>query len=286
MLRTYRAAWRWCQTRLWLWRRSFAVSPSRIQRDPTNENGYRVPDKVYASYLIETGLLNVHSAQRDVVQNLQADLNRLDQALREKQNQWKTCDQSINKHRQLTNRYRIEMQEADTVVENLQDALDSDAIEEGRLEALKEQLAEAQEEVQTYEASYGDSVVTKDKNNESLKAAREQMAMLDKNIEEAELKVRKAESRATRCANERHAALRDKNTAIEAVAKENKEKSELEGKRVRQIATVEEFREEAQKHSARVSIPEGETMDTLERKFEKLKKDLEAANKRLVLYVP
>ena len=145
-------------------------------------------------------------------------------------------------------------------------------------------MQEAQEEVQTYEASYGDSVITKDKNNDSLKAAREQMARLDKDIEEAELKVRKAESRATRCANERHAALHDKNTAIEAVAKENREKTQIETKRVQQVAIVDEFRGEAQQHCARVPVKEGETTDTLEKKYEKLKKDLEAANKRSVQY--
>ena len=186
----------------------------------------------------------------------------------------------------MTGQFRIEMQQADALVDELQDALDADAIEEGRLEVLKQQLLEAQEEVKTHEGSYGESIITKDKNNESLKATRNQMARIDKGIEEAELKVRKAESRATETANDRLAALRDKNAAIEAAEKEKNDKKVYEEEREAQAKLVDNFFVQAADHCERVPIDEGENVESLEKKYYKLEKDLGAAEKRFVTYLP
>lgn len=177
---------------------------------------------------------------------------------------------------------RIEMQQAETVVDDLQDALDNDRIEEGRLDALKEQLAEAKEEQSTHEGSYGDMVVAKDQNNELVKSTRNEMAAMDVNIEEAKAKVLKAEGKATKCANDRLAALREKNAAIDAVdhlkiEREHDEKA-LEEKR----AYVETFTAQAAEISPRVVVDAGENYNTLTRKFNKLQKDLTEANKRCV----
>ena len=184
------------------------------------------------------------------------------------------------KHKQETGRFRIAMQQADALVEELQDALDADAIEEGRLEALKGQLVEAQEDVTTHESSYEESVVAKDKNNDSVRTTRAEMAKIDRQIEEAENKVTRAETKATNCANQRMASLRDKNAAIEAVAQEQGEVDELNRERIDQVRTVENFIRQANEHCARVPVDEGETGDSIERKYEKLQKDLERAEQR------
>ncbi len=175
------------------------------------------------------------------------------------------------------------MQQAESLVDELQDALDADTIEEGRLEALKEQLAEAQEDVVTQENSYGESVIAKDKNNESMRRTRDEMAAIDSEIEDSEAKVNKAENKATRCANQRSAALRDKNAALEAVTKEKSEREQYEGERDEQITVVDNFTNQATEHCARVPVDEGETGDSIELKYEKLQKDLADAEKRYVL---
>lgn len=172
------------------------------------------------------------------------------------------------------------MQQADTLVDELQDALDADAIEEGRLDELKEQLAEAKEDKTTHEASYGEFVVAKDKNNDVVRTTREEMAEMDKKIEEAEAKVKKAESKATKCGNERLAALREKNTAIDAVEKEKRDREVYEKERQDQMAVVESFIHQASAICARVRVDEGETGESIERKYEKLQRDLAAAEKR------
>ena len=192
----------------------------------------------------------------------------------------KRCEQAIVKHKQETGRFRIAMQQADALVEELQDALDADAIEEGRLEALKDQLAEAQEDVTTHESSYEESVVAKDKNNDSVRTTRDEMATIDRQIQGAESQVTRAEAKATNCANQRMASLRDKNAALEAVTKEQGEVDKLNVERLDQIGIVENFIRQANEHCARVPVDEGETGDSIERKYEKLQRDLDRAEKR------
>lgn len=206
----------------------------------------------------------------------------MDQASREKQRHLIRCEQVIKKHQQDLLHLRIEMQQAETVVDELQDALDNDSIEEGRLVALKEQLKEAQDEKGTHENSYGDMVVAKDKNNELVKSTRDQMAAMDVNIKQAEAGVLKAEDKATRCANNRSAALREKNAAIEVVDKLHEAREREETARQERHTVVEGFTAEAAEICARVPVDEGQTYITLLRKHEKLEKDLVEANKRYV----
>ena len=185
-------------------------------------------------------------------------------------------------HRQETRRLRISLQQADSLVDELQDALDADAIEEGRLEALKQQLAEAQEDVTTHENSYGESVIAKDKNHDSVRSTRNEMAVIDEQIKDDDAKVAKAESRATRCANQRSATLRDKNFAFEALEDAKKAKEQCEKEHNGQATIVENFIKQATEHCPRVLVDEGETGDSIERKYEKLQKDLAVAEKRWV----
>lgn len=184
------------------------------------------------------------------------------------------------KQKQEIGHRRIEMQQADTLVDELQDALDADAIEEGRLDVHKQQLAEAQEDQATHEASYGEFVIARDKNNDSMRTTRDEMAEMDKEIEEAEAKVAKAESKATRCSDQRAAALREKNVAIEAVEKEKRDREMYEKERDNKVADVESFTNQANEHCARVRVDEGETPESIERKYEKLRKDLAKADKQ------
>ena len=198
----------------------------------------------------------------------------------EKQNCLTRCEQAIVKSKRDAHRLKIEMQQAENIVDELQDALDQDAVEEGRLDVLKDQLSEAKEEKSTHEASYEESVIAKDKNNESLRTSREQMASKDLTIEDAKAKDLKAESRATKCANQRSSALREKNAAFEAVESGRLEREQCERERDKESKFVAEFTRKANDFCPRVPVDEGETGDSIELKLDKLNKDLKDAEKR------
>ena len=213
---------------------------------------------------------------------LKSELDKCEKTALEKSENLKSCEQAIAKLKSLSGHLRIEVQQADTRVDELQDALDADSIEEGRLDALKVQLAEAEDDEKFQKESYGESVIAKDISNESMKSTRTELAAFDDQITDAEATLKREESKVANCSNQRLAALREKNAALEAVEKEKTEREEIERERQAQVKVVGSFTAQATRHCARVPVDEGETGDSIELKFEKLQKDLAAAERRLV----
>ena len=173
------------------------------------------------------------------------------------------------------------MQRAEALVEDLQDALDRDAIEEGRLDALKQFLNEAEEEKTTHEASYEESINAIDKATEAMRNSREQMSEIDARIAEAEAKVLKAESKANKLENQRLIALQAKNKALEIVEAEQSRKRAKEKERDEKKQTVQSFIEQASAVCARVPVDPGETGESIDIKLRKLFADLKKYEDRI-----
>lgn len=167
------------------------------------------------------------------------------------------------------------MQRAQEVVGQLQDAIEEDRIEEGRLQALKENLQEAKDDLATQQSSFGECVVSQDKAKDSMKTAREQMAAIDARIEEATTKQKKAESRTLDRSKQRQKDLQQKNLAINAVKDAKDRFAHEDRKRDELVYIVADHTTQATEISARVPVPEGETATSLDKKLEKLQKDLD-----------
>lgn len=196
------------------------------------------------------------------------------QQQRDKKANVHVCDQAIANHRKETSNVRVDVQRAESIVNKLQDALDNDAVEEGRLEALKTQLLEAQNEVTNHEGSYEDSVVALDKVRESMRVSRIQMRALDYRILEAEVKIRKAESEAAKLWDKQEVLLKKKIAAVDEAKKAVLNKTVLEPQRKAQFETLTQFLKEANSICRRVPVDPRETSETLEKKQEKLHDDL------------
>lgn len=198
----------------------------------------------------------------------------------EKRNHLRSCEQAIARHKKDVMRLKIEVQKAETIVDELQDALEEDSVEEGRLESLKQELEDAREEKIGHEASYEESVNAKDRNKESLDNARDELAKIDAQLKEAEAKVLKSESKLTRCVNQRSSALTEMNAAYESVQAAKEDLESMKEERNQGVRTVEDFTSQANAICPRVPIEHGETYDSLVLKLGKLKKDLNAAERR------
>ena len=222
----------------------------------------------------------ISSTQRELLQSLRAELYQCERISQEKYKYLVRCEQAMVKNKKDAQRLKMEMQQAENIVDELLDALDQDAVEEGRLDVLKAQLTEAQDEKNTHEASYEESVIAKDKNNELMKASRDQMASKDVVIEDAKAKVLKAEVRVSKCASQRSSALREKNAAFDAVESGKLEREQYERERDEESRRVDEFTREANGFCPRVPVDEGETGDSIELKLDKLNKDLKHAESR------
>ena len=200
--------------------------------------------------------------------------------MRDNQNAAKKCTEAIVRHGRETKNLKVAMQKADDVVENLRDALDRDAIEEGRLDALKENLVEAEDDRATQAGSFEESVIASDNAKASLREKREQMAAIDARIEEVAVKTNKAQGRSAKIQDQRQKALQQKNAAIESVKKAKDAFALTEIEHGEKAETLKEFTRMASDICARVPVDEGENTDSLDRKLTKLEADVKRFEKQ------
>lgn len=211
------------------------------------------------------------------LKNEQAHLKRMQQ---EKSHQLLRCNQAIEKHKKISQEKLRAAQQAQSVVEDLQDALDQDAIEEGRLDSLKLTLSEAEADKVTYEDSYGECVNARDALRDTLSSINSRLKRFEEAIREAEAKSLKAEHKFNQRSGERRAALQEKNNALEALDKAKRNKEESLRERHDQLERVEEFTVQASAVSVRVAVEQGESEESLNRKYQKLENDLQSAERR------
>lgn len=221
------------------------------------------------------------NACRTDLQRLRAELSTLENTLRERQTDLKNCEEAIMRHKRVSRELRVDVQRLEAEIEDLQDTLDKDAVEEGKLEALKEGLSEAKEELATHQASFGDSVIAVDKARDCLRTLREQMKTMDSEMAEVHAKIRKAEARRLKLSERREAALREKNSAFAEIEQIKNEQAVTQKARSDIAETVDIWSGEAGQVCPRVPVDRGETVHSLEKKIEKLQADLKRAESQL-----
>ena len=207
--------------------------------------------------------------------NLQLENRGLQTALKE-------CEQAIVRHQRQTRDLKIAVQRAETIVEELQDALDQDVVEEGRLDVFKAGLEEAESEKTMQANSYEDAVIARDKLTDSMKKHLEELQSIDSRITEVEVKIKKTENRALKLSNQRQTALQEKNRTIELLEEAKERKQELEVGRNEKAEKVASFAEQASRVGSRISIDPGDNAGTLDKKLQKLSADLKRYEDKLV----
>lgn len=214
------------------------------------------------------------SAQRGILERLKSELKELEENLHQKDIALRGCQDAIKAHSREAKALRIAAQRVETGIEELQDALDHDAVEEGRLDALKEHLKEAQDEKSLHEGQYEESVLTLDKIKEAMRVSLSEMSALDLEIAEGKAKIKKAENKVLRASNIRANALQSKNAAVESVQTLQEGKRKTLRWRDEKVAQVNDFITQASEICPRVPVDPGETGQSLDRKLEKLHSDL------------
>lgn len=130
------------------------------------------------------------------------------------------------------------------------------------------------------EGSYQDSVLAKDKLMSIMKERQEEMAVIDARYKEVETRLKETEKKLGDLVKQRLSALQDKNSAFESLRVANEEKMELEDGRAEKVAVVVEYTEGATKVGPRVPVPQAETGSSLEKKLEKVIKDIDQYEKK------
>ncbi|KAH8661386.1 hypothetical protein BGZ60DRAFT_491271 [Tricladium varicosporioides] len=185
------------------------------------------------------------------------------------------CQNAIVQHKKEFQKLKVALQRAEETAENLQTDLDRDSVGDGRLEALKTLLIEAESNLRIDQDSYGNVVLEKERLNA---IAEDKKRLLDEAkgaLAEQEAKLKKANGKVQNHIQARKVALEEKNLAETQVEDAQRLKAKAIAKRDQQAEQVLDFTNQASRVSARVPIDEGETSASLGTKVSKLKKTLE-----------
>ncbi|TIA56811.1 DNA repair protein [Aureobasidium pullulans] len=212
----------------------------------------------------------------------QENLNGAKRDLQEAENQIRTLETALTRAKQAKNRHdrdakeiRLQRQQLEDRIEQLQAELDADAVNNtSALDELHAQYSEAEQNLQAANDTMEDSVNALDKLGDDNRDVKHQLDAANKQVEEAKAQLTKAEKRLEDKTASREYALRQKNQALEFVDMAQQEKESLEVSRVEQERLInEDYLPGATNVSRRIPVEPGNTVEVLDRKLEKLEQE-------------
>ncbi|RAH53861.1 DEAD-domain-containing protein [Aspergillus piperis CBS 112811] len=219
--------------------------------------------------------------QQSVVADLKQDLSRHEQELRSARSRLESCKQARQKHDRRSNELRIAAQRMEDRVEELKDALDREAPEDGRLDGLRTTLQEAEEERHLNEGSLNDATDAMEGLMKELKAIKQELAAKDAEIAIVQEELKVAQDAERKADEERRKRINDKNAAAERIEDRKRDRDRVKNKRDEIAVRIVDFSEKANIICDRVAIEEGETAASLDRKLERLHNDIKRYEQQL-----
>lgn len=217
--------------------------------------------------------------QRERVDLAQKDLDEKEAERRNHQTALTQAQQALQRWKRDEEKLRIAYQRAEDAVETKEAEIESNRPQDGRLQELERQVKEAQEELESTQASYQDSVVEKDRLDE---AARERKDVVDAafaQLDEANKWNEKAVRRSQKLEADRYAALLKKNEVL-AVLDDCRERiAQAQAAVAHQQGTVDEYIQHASAVSDRVPVEEGVTPEILDARVSRLNDDYRRAER-------
>ena len=204
-------------------------------------------------------------------------LNESEAELRQLQQNCVHARQSIERHRRENRGLKEDWQRAEDAAKRLQDELEEQVPQEGLIENLQVSLDEVKQENTVAEGAFQDSINAKDVLNEEQNVLKAEMQARQAEVDEYKAQKRKAEGKVKKLDDERVRALQNKNEAMARINDAKAEKADRDEARKAQEDKVEEFGNSARGVSERVAVPRGETVKSLEKKFERIQKEIDQA---------
>ena len=213
--------------------------------------------------------------REEALQQSRQQLNQLENAARAAREVLERAKQAVNRHKRREAELKVAYQQGDDEVERLQDAINQDSVEGGKLEVLKQAIAEAEEAKNLDEGSFQDAVVALDEKKRQLSAAKAVLTRLDQEIAILQAESKKKEAEAQKLSKKRATLLGAKNAALACIDDARQDRAsfqrELDSLQIRLVT----FIEGATKVSPRIIVDEGETHKSLDLKYNKLTRDLQ-----------
>jgi chromosome segregation ATPase len=200
------------------------------------------------------------------------ELAQLNQMTRDAQNALKIADQALVRWERTNRDLRVEKQQADDSVEVVQNEIENNRPQDGKIQELRIQLQSMIDDVAATQRSYQDGVDWKDRLNALATGPDGLKAKADAALREyqtAKMQIEKAENKKTQLATDRERALREKNLALEYIDDARLDLLRAEEARDVQKASVETMVAAATRVCRRIPVEDGLTPAILDERLEK-----------------
>ncbi|KAI5857290.1 P-loop containing nucleoside triphosphate hydrolase protein [Durotheca rogersii] len=211
----------------------------------------------------------------DTLEQLRTELREVDGSRRAIQQSAQRCVQAMEQHKKQQVALETQRRNASARVTRIEEELDKFEDLDGRLEGLKNDLQAARNRQDHYGNQFGELAVQKREMNNEVERLKEEHHKTKEVLQDHCAKIAKAEDKGRRYQDTRRIALVEKNQAYVSldVAKEGKVQADVS--RDRQSTVVSDYIQQASAVAPeRAYIPDGESIRSIEKKFESIKEQL------------
>ncbi|RDW73844.1 hypothetical protein BP5796_07286 [Coleophoma crateriformis] len=221
------------------------------------------------------------SYQRRVSEETHSELQKAETQRKMQQAEVRRCKIALDQHQRHHKELIVAEQKADDHHEALQVDLASINVEDGRLEALRSALKDAQDEMTLHEGSLDEAAEQLEKANEVVKERKAVVKTMKTRQADHESKLNKVSIKKKSAEQARNIVLNEKNIAIEALADARANLARYERKRKEKLELLTSYIEQANKVTPRVSIDEGMTATSLHAQLKTLSARVKEYNNQL-----
>ncbi|KAI0381060.1 P-loop containing nucleoside triphosphate hydrolase protein [Hypomontagnella monticulosa] len=219
---------------------------------------------------------------KESLEQLRVESRDLDASKRALQQTAQRSLQALNQHKKQEAGFEKELRNAQARVTHIEEELDKFEGVDNKLLGLKNDLEEARNQKDHYGNQYGELAMQKQEMNQEVENLHHEYSQAKMASQNYRAKIAKAEDKVKRFEETRRVALVEKNQAYEGLDMAKVGKGEAEASKQRQEARVAEYTKQAsQMVPERAYIPEGETVRSIERKFESIKDQLKKIRNQL-----
>lgn len=219
--------------------------------------------------------------QREAVDESKDQLRSVEGEWRSARDRHEKAKQALVRHDRMERGLHIAVQKAEDEVERLNEAIQEDAVEGGKLEVLRQQLMDVEEQKTVHENSYQDSVTALDGLKAKLREATRKLHELDERITEAEAAAAEAQAAAQKAGKKRAYDLGEKNNVIAQIEDSKRDRAESQANVAKMDEKIANFVEQARAVCERVNVPEGENHESLQKKYNRIQADYHKYHDRI-----
>ena len=224
---------------------------------------------------------NLYRVQQQLVDGLKRELQPLEAAVTGFRNEVERCKQAITRHTREANTLRLQRERTEQTVQKLKEDLEAAIPQDGVLDALKDQLQQVEGERDYMQSQYELASDNKAQLTAEVDELQKAVDTASAQLGAYQEKFDKAKRAHQAAVDRRVTVLRTKNEGDNRVNDAKREKAEADDAFQRVAQVVEEFNREASTFCARVTVPTGETTNSLDKKLTEMEKQLTAAQQAL-----